>query len=272
LIASVAAGDLIYGNVTPKWARLAKDTDGKFLKIVGGLPGWAAHGLSYGDVGAEVSGATAIHAALTTGVHGVAGGTVAKVGDIATDTNLSAAMQALKTAPPTHGASVHDATTLDTTVKLLAESIRPTYNRLAGVLGVATTFDTAPTSLANMTDNDWTTWTGEGVKTLTGAGNVGYLTFDLGAVYPVLILAYGNWHRDSGDGTVQLVVQSSEDNSNWVNAGGTGGSGSTNINQGVATGFAYARYFRLYFLTSTAPTGSSVFHVKVAEVMALQLL
>lgn len=48
-----------------------------------------AHGLSYGDVGAEASGAVSSHSGLTTGVHGVGAGTVAKVGDIATDTNLS---------------------------------------------------------------------------------------------------------------------------------------------------------------------------------------
>jgi len=38
--ASVVAGDLIYGNSTPKWDRLAKGSDGKFLKLVSGLPAW----------------------------------------------------------------------------------------------------------------------------------------------------------------------------------------------------------------------------------------
>jgi len=66
-----------------------------------------AHGLGYGDVGAEVSGAAATHAALTTGVHGVAGGIVAKVADVATDGNLSVAAQAAITAS-------HAAVTLST--------------------------------------------------------------------------------------------------------------------------------------------------------------
>jgi len=38
---SVVAGDLVIGNATPKWARLAKGTDGQFLKLVSGLPAWA---------------------------------------------------------------------------------------------------------------------------------------------------------------------------------------------------------------------------------------
>jgi hypothetical protein len=37
---SVASGDLMYGNSTPKWSRLAKGADGKFLKLVAGLPSW----------------------------------------------------------------------------------------------------------------------------------------------------------------------------------------------------------------------------------------
>jgi len=87
---SVLAGDLIYGNATPKWARLAKGTDGNFLKMASGYPAWAAHGLTYSDVGAAASGhdhsgvydpagtghteaSTHVsdHAALITGVHGL---------------------------------------------------------------------------------------------------------------------------------------------------------------------------------------------------------
>jgi hypothetical protein len=47
----VVAGDMIYGNATPIWARLAKGTDGKYLAMVAGYPVWtdppggAAHNL-----------------------------------------------------------------------------------------------------------------------------------------------------------------------------------------------------------------------------------
>lgn len=47
---SVVAGDILIGNATPKWARLAKGTDGKFLKLVSGLPSWESipAGVSFG--------------------------------------------------------------------------------------------------------------------------------------------------------------------------------------------------------------------------------
>jgi hypothetical protein len=44
LAASVVAGDIIYGNATPKWARLAKGTDGQVLTLASGLPSWASAG------------------------------------------------------------------------------------------------------------------------------------------------------------------------------------------------------------------------------------
>lgn len=44
-------------------------------------------------VGAEVAGAVGAHANLATGIHGVGAGTIAKVGDIAVDANLSANAQ-----------------------------------------------------------------------------------------------------------------------------------------------------------------------------------
>lgn len=40
LTGSVVAGDIIIGNATPKWARLAKGTDGQVLTLVSGLPDW----------------------------------------------------------------------------------------------------------------------------------------------------------------------------------------------------------------------------------------
>lgn len=56
LTGSVVAGDMMYGNSTPKWARLAKGSDGNFLKLASGYPAWGAHGLTYSDVGAAASG------------------------------------------------------------------------------------------------------------------------------------------------------------------------------------------------------------------------
>lgn len=53
LTASVVAGDLIIGNATPAWARLAKGTDGQVLTLVSGLPAWAAAATTYTDENAQ---------------------------------------------------------------------------------------------------------------------------------------------------------------------------------------------------------------------------
>lgn len=45
---SVVAGDIIIGNATPKWARLAKGTDGYILTLVSGLPSWQPGGVGSG--------------------------------------------------------------------------------------------------------------------------------------------------------------------------------------------------------------------------------
>lgn len=44
LAASPVAGDLIYANATPKWARLPKGTDTHVLTMVAGAPAWQAPG------------------------------------------------------------------------------------------------------------------------------------------------------------------------------------------------------------------------------------
>ncbi len=62
LVASVVAGDVIIGNATPAWTKLAKGTDGQFLKLVSGLPAWATGGattfLALTDTPASYSGQT----------------------------------------------------------------------------------------------------------------------------------------------------------------------------------------------------------------------
>ena len=39
---SIVAGDIIYGNGTDSWTRLAKGSDGQVLKLASGVPSWAA--------------------------------------------------------------------------------------------------------------------------------------------------------------------------------------------------------------------------------------
>lgn len=44
IIEEPVAGDVIFGDATPKWAKLAKGDNGEVLTLVGGLPAWAAGG------------------------------------------------------------------------------------------------------------------------------------------------------------------------------------------------------------------------------------
>ena len=60
-VGTVVRGDIITGQgATPKWVRLAKGTTGYFLKADATDAVWAAHGLTYSDVGALASGGTAV--------------------------------------------------------------------------------------------------------------------------------------------------------------------------------------------------------------------
>lgn len=44
IIEAPVAGDVIFGDATPKWAKLAKGDNGEVLTLVAGLPAWAAGG------------------------------------------------------------------------------------------------------------------------------------------------------------------------------------------------------------------------------------
>lgn len=69
--AAVQRGDLITGQgSTTKWGRLPLGASGYFLKSNGTDAGWATHGLTYSDVGADASGAAA--AAANAAVSGTA--------------------------------------------------------------------------------------------------------------------------------------------------------------------------------------------------------
>lgn len=53
-IASQAAGDILYASSSSAWARLAKGTDGNFLKQASGVPSWAALAVSDMPAGSVV--------------------------------------------------------------------------------------------------------------------------------------------------------------------------------------------------------------------------
>jgi len=188
--------------------------------------------------------------------------------------NPSAEVSKVLTNAITHGSAQHDATSLDTTAKLLAQNIRPTYNRLAGVTATFDTFDTNPSSPGNMTDGDWTTETGYGVKSLAGvSGAIGKIYFDMGAPYPVLIIARANVSRSSGDGTGTCTVYSKVLTGDSYQSSGYYSitAKTTDAYYPFTPVFTYARYINLQFGALSVTVNPSVFNVKVAEVMALQL-
>ena len=49
IIEAPVSGDVIFGDATPKWAKLAKGDNGEVLTLVGGLPAWAAGGGGIGE-------------------------------------------------------------------------------------------------------------------------------------------------------------------------------------------------------------------------------
>lgn len=146
-------------------------------------------------------------------------------------------------------------------------------NKLAGILGVASVFDTNPTLLERCTDADYTLWTGEGIKSLAGVnGEVGRIVFDMGANYPVCVLVWLNPHRASGDGTITLSLESSSDGITYAGGVSAGISGiAGDLLRDSYPGFCYGRYIRLRFTTASVTVNPSVFHVKLAEVQAIQL-
>jgi hypothetical protein len=88
-----------------------------------------------------------------------------------------------------------------------AGHVHPTYgasaiNRLAGITPTQADWDTPPTDLANSTDGNFATVTGTGQDAVATYGASGDITWDMGAVYNVLIqakillgntLVAGNW-------------------------------------------------------------------------------
>jgi hypothetical protein len=103
LAASVVIDDVVASASPDLYLKIAN----KQLEVtVGSMPS-ANYNIALSDIGnlqpesGAVGSAVTAHASLTTGVHGVGGGTVAKVADIATNANLSISAQAAITA--SHG-------------------------------------------------------------------------------------------------------------------------------------------------------------------------
>jgi len=151
-----------------------------------------------------------------------------------------------------------------------ADDVSIPFNRARGKTPTFTLWDTNPSNPGNMTDNAYSTESGEGVKTAAAAGDIGTIVIDLGAAHPVLVIAKVNAHRVSGDGSISCYIEASDDGVNFY-SGGIGATSArfTDAYTSLTPTFLHARYFRLRFYAN--PTVSSVYHVKVAEIQAIHL-
>lgn len=145
-------------------------------------------------------------------------------------------------------------------------------NRVLGITPTFTIFDTNPSNPERITDGDFITETGEGVKALGAPGIIGTMNFDMGSAHPVLIVAHMNVHRDSGDGTISVYVDYSPDGVLYYTCGAFSISGvTTDTYYPFDPIFMYARYFRVRVYASGTSV-PSVYHVKIAQIQAIQLI
>lgn len=142
-------------------------------------------------------------------------------------------------------------------------------NALRGITPVSTIFTTAPTTLSNTTDGDFSTVTGTGSKAVTGAGNYGRLSFDMGSTKTVLMGArLGLW---SSANASYAFFESSDDGSTWRPQGtedsvcynNTAAEVVSDSNTAILTG----RYVSIRFWVSGTATGNA----KIYEVYAFPL-
>jgi len=192
LVGSPVAGDLIYANATPKWARFPIGSNNRVLKILAGALSWSEVDWS------ELTGKPSTYPPSSHGSSHENTGT-----DEISVEGLSGLLGDPQT-PEVHGIDKHS----------------QFVNRLADVVPVASIWDVDPTNLAYSTDEDWGTVTGTGSKVLGSAGNVGRLIFDMGAVYKVLVrglVGIGNNYATGADGFLFLAVSS--DNVTYLNVG-----------------------------------------------------
>jgi hypothetical protein len=162
-----------------------------------------------------------------------------------------------------------------TATKLNLAGLHAPYDRLAGVLGTQSGWNTAPTNLANMTDGDWTTATGLGVNTnvTTYAWAAGYIKFDMGAIYNVMLQMLITIGSTYAGQQTSFIIQGSVDDSTWyvMNPNGSGYTGGVFNNNNSVLAF-YSLFTRArYLMLQVANNGgnTSTLSLGVTEIKAL---
>jgi len=150
---------------------------------------------------------------------------------------------------------------------IVFSDLYPVKNRLKGIIPTASIWDTAPTNLERCTDLDWDTPTGTGDKVMGAAGDVGHITFNMGAEYKVMIRGkIGIW---TAIATAFYIYLDIWDGVNWVTnpyAIYYNVVSSERIGPLITFNFK-AQIFRLRFFLTAAGTG----YVRLYEVQVIDL-
>jgi hypothetical protein len=129
-------------------------------------------------------------------------------------------------------------------------------NILRGLTPIANTFDTNPSNLERITDGDLSTETGVGSKVMSGAGNFGYIKFDLGT--PKTVLFGGRVSAHASTGTVNIFAERCDDDVNYTGFTSNIYTNSTNAKtiRGLLPVIMTGRYIQIRLNATAASTCS----------------
>lgn len=144
-------------------------------------------------------------------------------------------------------------------------------DRLRGIIPTASVWDVNPTNLDRCTDRNWLNTTGIGNKVVGAWADVGFLEFDMGGVFNVVVRAKYLLGNNVGAGAnCVLMIQGSEDNITWYETP----AGQYHVVKSIANSqvtyftiaFVRARYLRLRWRSESV---GGTFYGAVWEIQAI---
>lgn len=157
---------------------------------------------------------------------------------------------------------------------VLTKSRSKPRNILRGIVPTADGWDTPPSELANITNGNLESKTGVGVKSLSGAGVIGTIIFDMGSVKSILITSLINAWASTGSGQIDVQVKVSDDGTNWSSTTGDKCGNCTATEENYISKIVFdnapliiTRYFQLRFYGSAAMTAN----VRLTEILAYDM-
>jgi hypothetical protein len=158
-----------------------------------------------------------------------------------------------------------------------ADVIYKLPNVFRGITPTVSGWDTAPTTLGNITDGDLSTVTGTGSKNMGAAGDYGYVVFDLTTTKTVMVGGRVGVWNDGTQRVTKVFAESSDDNVTYRGpTGKNSGTGGLGYNQDQTTELIFdgaatiltGRYIRLRFWVSGA---ANTANAKIYEVYGYEM-